>query len=71
MKAKGRPALRRMMSFRCCPGARRRRSSSCSQARGSWFRSALASLRSLQLEPDWGKGATCVRGHFLRSFHIA
>ena len=52
MKAKGRPALRRMMSFRCCPGARRRRSSSCSQARGSWFRSALGSLRSLQFMLD-------------------
>ena len=48
MKEKGRPALRRTMSLRCCPGARRRCSSACSHARGSWFSSALGSCSSLQ-----------------------
>ena len=48
MKEKGRPALRRTMSLRCCPGARRRPSSSTSHARGSWFSSALGSRNSLR-----------------------
>lgn len=48
MKANGRPALRLTMLLRCCPGARRRCSSSCSQLRGSWFKSALVSRSSLR-----------------------